>query len=193
MRTIRTKVYLFNELSKDAQQKAIEQVRNRKEVCLDFFNDDAVSKIEEVGFYGDVQLQYSLSYCQGDGLSFSCKGIEETVLFSFFAEVLGAGKEKTAKVIMDNCYFVNTGNDGHYCFASKSDIDYYLESYKAEYKNVNEVVGKVLEKIENLYIDLCKELEKQGYDEIEYQYSDEEIIEDIIANEYEFLKDGTRY
>ena len=28
MRTIRTKVYLFNELSKDAQQKAIEQVRN---------------------------------------------------------------------------------------------------------------------------------------------------------------------
>jgi len=28
---------------------------------------------------------------------------------------------------------------------------------------------------------------------IDYRFSDEAIIEDIIANEYEFLKDGTRY
>jgi hypothetical protein len=193
MRTIRTKVYTFDELSDEAKQVAIQEMRNSKEIHLDWFNDDAKEQINEAGFYGDVQLQYSLSYCQGDGLSFSCNRIEERVLLPFFAGILGAGKEKTAKVIMDNCSFVNTGNDGHYCYASKRDIDYTFESYKNDYKNINQVVAKVLEEIENLYVDLCKDLENKGYKEIEYQYSDEAIIEDIQANDYEFLKSGKKY
>jgi hypothetical protein len=193
MRTIRTKIYTFDELSDEAKQVAIEDLRNSKEIHLDWFIDDAKEQIDEAGFYDDVELQYSLSYCQGDGLSFSCNRIEERVLLSFFAEILGEGKEKTAKVIMDNCSFVNTGNDGHYCYASKRDIDYTFESYKNDYKNINQVVAKVLEKIENLYVDLCKDLENQGYKEIEYQYSDECIIEDIQANDYEFLKSGKKY
>jgi len=193
MRTIRTKIYTFDELSDGAKQVAIQEMRNSKEIHLDWFNDDAKEQINEAGFYDDVELQYSLSYCQGDGLSFSCNRIEERVLLSFFAEILGEGKEKTAKVIMDNCSFVNTGNDGHYCYASKRDIDYTFESYKNDYKNINQVVAKVLEKIENLYVDLCKDLENQGYKDIEYQYSDECIIDDIQANDYEFLKSGKKY
>ena len=190
MRTIRTKVYTFNELSQDAKEVAIKNYRNKMEIHLDFFNDDAVEQIEKAGFYGDIDLQYNLSYSQGDGLSFSCNGIEESLLLSFFAEILGEGKEKTAKTIIENCSFVNTGNNGHYCFASKNDIEFIFESYKNDYSNIYDIVRKVESKIENLYMDLCKDLEKQGYADIEYQRSDEAVTETIIANDWEFLSNG---
>jgi hypothetical protein len=193
MRTIRTKVYKFDELVVDAQQNAIEEYRDKREIDLDLFNDDAVEQIEKAGFYGDIELQYSLSYCQGDGLSFSCNGINESLLLSFFAEILGEGKEKTAQAIIDNCSFINKGNNGYHCFASKSDIDYTLESYRNIYENIEIVVSTVREKIENLYMNLCKDLEKQGYEDIEYQRSEEAIIETILANDWEFLSNGKMY
>jgi len=193
MRTIRTKVYLFNELSKNAQQNAIEKFRNNQEVFLDFFNEYAKEQIEKSGFYDDVKLQYSLSYCQGDGLSFSCNHFDSEKLKSIFKDILGEGKEKTIELIYNDCNFVCTANNGNYCFASKNDVDFTFENYKSEYENINELVGKVLSKIESLYMDLCKDLENQGYKEIEYQQSDEAVKETIIANEYEFTKDGKQF
>jgi len=193
MRTVRTKVYSFNELSNEAQQKAIEKYRNGSEIYLDFFNDAAIEQINNSGFYDDIKLQYSLGYSQGDGLSFSCKRIEWKTIEPLFTEVLGQGKEKTAKLIFEYCSFICKGNDGRYCFASKNDIDFTFENYNREYQNIKEVVGNVLTKIENKYLELCKQLEKQGYSEIEYQQSDEAIKETILANDYEFTKDGTQF
>jgi hypothetical protein len=40
MRTIRTKIYTFDELSDEAKEVAIEQYRNVQEYYSDFFNDD---------------------------------------------------------------------------------------------------------------------------------------------------------
>lgn len=193
MRTIRTKIYKFEELSEDAQQTAIDKFRNNLEIYLDFFNEDAKEQIEKAGFYDDIKLQYSLSCCQGDGLSFSCKRIEWKTIEPLFTEVLGQGKEKTAKLIFEYCSFICKGNDGRYCFASKNDIDFTFENYNREYQNIKEVVGNVLTKIENKYLELCKQLEKQGYSEIEYQQSDEVVKETILANEYEFTKDGKQF
>ena len=73
MRTIRTKVYNFEELSQEAKQVAIERYRNNTtEVFLDMFQEGCIEAIEEAGFSGDIKLQYDLGYSQGDGLSFSC-------------------------------------------------------------------------------------------------------------------------
>lgn len=193
MKTIRIKIYKFEELTQEAQSKAIEQFRYHENVYLDFFNDNAIEQINSAGFYDNVKLQYSLGCSQGDGLSFSCKRIEWKTIEPLFTEVLGQGKEKTAKLIFEHCSFICTGNDGCYCFASKNDIDFTFENYNREYANINEVVGNVLAKIENKYLELCKELEKQGYSEIEYQQSDTAIQETILANNYDFLKDGTQY
>jgi hypothetical protein len=193
MRTIRTKVYNFNELVVDAQQNAIETERNKDyNVDLTIFKEDCVERIEEVGFCGDIKLQYDLSYSQGDGLSFSCAGFDYEKLVLMFVEILGENETKTAKLIADNCDFENTGNKGRGCFASKSDIDYILDD-NLDMPNIENVVSKVLEKLEDLYMDLCKDLEKQGYSEIEHQNSDEYISENLISNEYEFTKDGNRF
>ena len=188
MRAIRTKVYKFEELNNDAKAVAIEWYKKDDEVYLDFFNDDAKRQIDEAGFYDDVELQYSLSYSQGDGLSFSCNKVKESLLLSFFAEILGENKEKTAKIVIENCSFENTGNKGsHYCYASTNDIEFICESYKSD---IDAIVSQVESKLQRLYFDLCKDLEKQGYADIEYQRSDEAVTESIIVNDYEFTING---
>ncbi|HSE99811.1 MAG TPA: hypothetical protein VLA48_02855 [Nitrososphaeraceae archaeon] len=193
MRTIRTKIYKFEELSKEAQGIVIEEYRNgNTDIDLDPFNESCKEQIEEAGFYDDVSLQYSLSYSQGDGLSFSCDKIKESVLFSFFAEILGAGKEKTAKVLIDNCSFTLLAS-GHYTYASKSHIDYYLEGGFKDLSNCEEIIAQVLDKLENYYLDLCKELENQGYKCIEDINSDDYIKEILSINNYEFLSNGKMY
>ena len=196
MRTIRTKVYKFEELVVDAQQNAIEDYQSKQEIHLDFFNDSAKEQIIEAGFLDDVKLQYSLSYSQGDGLSFSCDRVEESILLSFFAEILGKNKEKTAKLIIENCSFENRGNKGsHYSYASTNDITFELENYGTNYNKsrIEDVVSQVEKKLAIKYFDLCKDLENQGYKDIEYQRSEENVREILIYDNYEFLSNGKQY
>ena len=189
MKTIRTKVYQFNELNKNAKENAIEWYKKDQEIFLDFFNEDAKEQIENAGFKGNIQMQYDLSYSQGDGLSFSCDYYDK--LNKLFTEVLGPGKQKTIDCFINNCSFELKGNNGRYCYASKSDLDFYLDNYYVKsQENIDEIITQVRAKLEDLYIDLCKDLESQGYKDIEYQYSDENIIENIIANDYEFTAAG---
>lgn len=192
MKTIRIKLYKFEELTADAQQNAIEKFRETSEVFLDFFQDSAKEQIEKAGFYDNIELGYSLSYSQGDGLCFSCQRINSEVLKPLFAEILGEGKDKTISLIIDNCYFTCTGNKGRYSYASRNDIEYIFDS-GITVPNIEEVVSKVETKIADLYTSLCKDLENQGYAEIEYQQSDEAIKETILANDYDFTKDGKLY
>lgn len=193
MRTVRTKVYQFEELSQEAQQTAIENFRTNKEIFLDFFNEDAEEQIKAAGFLGNIKLQYSLSNSQGDGLSFKCNDIDKDVLKSLFRKILGDKKEKTIDIILEYCTFESRGNTGRYAYASKQDILFEFDDYKANHYLIHSVVSKVEDKIKALYMDLCRKLEKQGYSEIENQLSDEYIKDEIINNNLEFLTNGKQF
>lgn len=193
MRTVRTKVYSFDELSKEAQQVAIENYRNNNDDLELFqFNEDCITVIEEKGFVG-IDLRYSLSYSQGDGVCFSANDIKYPLLVSFFREILGENKEKTIETLIENSSFTLNGYNKRSTFASKSDIDYTLQVGFKDYPNCEKIIAQVLDKLENYYVDLCKELEKNGYKEIEWLDSDEYITETIKANDYEFLSNGKQY
>ncbi len=182
-------IYNFNELSQEAKDTAINNFRGEGEVFLDFFNDDCVETAKEHGFEGKIGLQYSLSYCQGDGLSFSCEWFNSQKLHEIFVEVLGTGKDKTIETIINECSFSLVGNNGRYCYSHEKDLDFcFTDNIYAP--NIESVVEKVKEKLVEIYLDLCKELEKRGYDEIDYQYSDEYISNELIEREYEFLENG---
>ncbi len=192
MRTIELNLYSINELSEAAKQKAIEKYRGNMDYFMDFFNEYCNEQLTEAGFE-ETELRYSLSYSQGDGLSFSAKNYCK--LYELFLEVLGKGKERTAKLLSENCT-IKIKNEGRYCFASKSDIDLYIENYTSSINvlntnNIDNIVSKVLSKLESIYIDLCTKLKNEGYEEIEYQTSEEAIIEIFEANEYTFEADGT--
>jgi hypothetical protein len=46
---------------------------------------------------------------------------------------------------------------------------------------------------ENIYIPLCQRVAQRGYDEIEYQESEECFAETCEANEYTFLENGEMF
>lgn len=194
MKTIEVKIFEFRELSKEAQQKAIKKEMEHayKFLSLDTFNDDATEQIKDAGFINPV-LSYSLSCSQGDGLSFKADDFNK--LTELFIEVLGPGKEKTAKLLADNCSVSLKGNTGHYCYAKRDQIDLYIENYTSSINvtntdRIDEVVSKALRLLEDKYLDLCKKLEDQGYSEIEYLTSEECAKENLIANDVEFTADG---
>ena len=182
-------VYNFNELSHEAKDKAINKFRDSYEIDLDFFNDNAREIISERGFKGNIKLQYSLSSSQGDGLSFGCDYFDSEKLHEIFTEVLGTGKDKTIETIFNNSYFKLNGNSGRYCYANIGDLEYIFDD-NINAPNIEEVVGKVETKLLEIYLKLCSELEKIGYDEIEYQYSDEFIANELIELEYQFTEYG---
>jgi hypothetical protein len=190
MRTIKTNLYQFHELSKAAQETAIEKQRNNENnVYLDFFYDDCIELINKKGFKGNIKLQYSLSYCQGDGLSFSCDYYNN--LNTLFIEILGTEKQKTINCIINNCILKINGNNGRYCYAHRNDVNLELDNYYVKSStNLDNLISQVETKLKDLYIDLCKELENNGYSEIEYQNSDECIIDYFNNNEIEFYENG---
>lgn len=197
MRTIEVKLYTFEELSPEAQVKAIKKEREHayENLELYMFNEDAEMQIEEAGFE-NPKLSYSLSYSQGDGLSF--KADRYTKLTEIFIKILGEGKEKTAQLLADNCTQNLTGNRGHYCYAKRDQIDLYLENHTSSINvvntnNIDTVVNKALTILEDIYMDLCRKLEKQGYSEIEYLTSEECAKETLIINEVEFTENGSIY
>jgi len=190
-RTIRTKIYKFDELTNDAKQVAIEwykTILNNDSDILYFFADECKEVAKDSGF-NDITVCYSLSYCQGDGLSFKCEDLDVERMIN---EAIPNVKKSVLNAIKNNIVWKIKGNNGRYAFASKSDVDFWLDANK-DYPNIENAVATVRTYIEDTYMALCKELEKNGYDEIDYRYTDESIIDTILANEYEFTADGRRF
>ena len=193
MKKLEITLYKFEELTQEAKNFAIEKEQNNNDpFSLDMFKENCIEQIIEAGFKGNEKVQYSLSYSQGDGLSFECDYFEK--MNDIFVQVLGVGKQKTIDLLINNISFSLKGNEGRYCYASKKDITLELDSYNVKSPiNIELVIDKVREKIQFLYRDLCNKLEIDGYNEIEFQESYEYISENLISNEYDFLESGEIY
>ena len=195
MKTIELKIYNFNELSNEAKNKAITKQREYEYKWgepLYFFKDTCKDKIEKAGFE-DIIIEYSLNNSQGDGLSFSAGNYNKLELL--YLDILGKGKEKTAKLLAENTTIQLTGNRGNYTYAHSNQVDLYFENQTSsinciDISNIEDIQGQVLNKLSTIYMGLCGELEKEGYLEIQYYFSDENIINMIEDNDYEFLEDG---
>lgn len=194
MKTIEIQLYKFAELSEDAQQVAINDQRQSNyedNQSLYLFNDYCVDEIRNFGF-NEPKVNYSLSYSQGDGLNFSAKSYND--LTQMFINELGVHHSKMAAFIANNCIVEIKGNTGRYAYASKSDIDIYLNTYASiETPLIDQAIENVQSTLTEIYLDLCRKLENTGYTEIEYQNSDEAIIETIESNDYNFTIDGKIY
>jgi hypothetical protein len=171
MRTITTDVYTFDELSEEAKQKAIEWYAN---LGLDwdwyqFIYDDA----KEVG----ITIQ-GFDLDRGNMCNISIDYIDDTC----------------TKILK---------NHGEQTETYKAVIN-YREQYNALVKKYSNGTDKVTEENEYDFDNEADELEREFTQELsecylsllrqEYEYRDSEdcIIENILANEYEFTKEGKR-
>lgn len=203
--TVDYEVYKYAELTDDAKEKVKEWYLEGREPFI--FTEDCKMDLENLFGENDLDVQYSLSGCQGDGFNIYGKVYAESILkclenhnggtqLAEFEDVLTEKEKKTILHYAEECGAINLPMNNHYCYSLADYIDiaddweYQLENYSG-YKNINVEVLKKFEKlVREIFETLCGSYEKWGY-EYFYEISEEDLEEMCEANGYEFLEDGT--
>lgn len=207
MRTemVEYKVYKYDELTDKAKEKVKEWYLGGQEAFI--FSEDCKQDLENLFGENDLNVQYSLGYCQGDGFNiygdihaeniFKCleKHNGGTQLEKF-EDALTEKEKKTILHYAEECGAIKLYMNNRYCYSLADYIDiandweYQLENYSG-YKNINtEVLKKFEQVVRNIFKILCDSYERWGY-EYFYEISEEDLKEICEANGYEFLEDGT--
>lgn len=185
MKTISINIYSFNELSQESKQKAIENVRNSYYEYNDFIEwaIDDCTLLEPP--YKDLKTLFGDNYnfpllknnrkvyCSLDRNRYIdiSNAMEVTNDFQFLTW-LGLNSELIDKV----GYKIGTDS-----------IDIY------SYEDLSESEIEVIENAVKKFKDHCQTVLNRIEENYEYRFTDEAIIEDIEANEFDFLIDGTIY
>lgn len=165
MRTIRTKVYKFKELSEDAKEKAIDKLYDIN-VNYDWWEstyDDA----ENIGLKINSFDLGRGSYCNGESQL--------------------SAHEVAANIIRDHGETCETYKTAQNFLDSVNAVP---ATEGEEYGEGREYEEKMMELEDEFLKSLCEDYRIILQQEYEYLMSKEAIIETIEANEYDFTKDG---
>lgn len=203
--TVEYKVYKYNELTDEAKEKVKRWYLEGQEPYI--FSEMVTEDLYNLFGKNELEVQYSLGYCQGDGLNIYGKVDTENIFkcleehrggtqLKEFENLLTDKEKKTILNYVAECGKIELPCNDRYCYCITDYVDiaddweYQLENYSG-YKNINkEVLEKFEELIKGIFKTLCKGYEKEGY-EYFYEISEEDLEEVCTANEYEFLVDGT--
>lgn len=172
MREETIKIYTIDELDEEAKKKAIEKQRSmEQEYGIDslptIMNERLNQLLIEKNIVGKAILFYSLGYSQGDGVCFI-----GTFNWSKY----------TIKITHSGMYYHKNSTEIGFFDEEGNDLDLSPEQWE-DLEN----------KFKIIYYQICDEVEKEGYGEMDYRLSEESLIEDIRINEYEFLENGERW
>ncbi len=158
------KVYNFDELTQEAKDKA----RNNwnKNDDIPFLLEDIRDRLSELLEENKITGEPRIFY----SLSY-CQG--DGVMFEGYFEWNG--------------YSLDIKHSGHYYHSYCKTLDITDEEGNQPETDEPELA------FESIYQDICKELEKYGYDVIETAQSEENFKDICEANEYTFLEDGTMF
>lgn len=166
MRVRTYNVYRFKELSKEAKANAIAKWYEKED--YPFLSEDLQESLKglleqnKIKYNDDLKLFYSLGYCQGDGLCFVGN-------FEY--------KGKHYKIIHNYRYY----------FAESVGISEITEEGEENYLPFQENKENLFIK---KYLSICKELEKEGYNILEYRMDNKEFGELCESNDYWFTIEG---
>lgn len=196
-----TKIFDYEELSDMAKIVAKENVGND---LIETRNTYEFTEIIENNLYdtfknSDLKIQYSLSYCQGDG--FNTYG--KVDLEDFFKALRNTKNFKNSFTYKQELYLLELKEylnleipyNNRYCYSvvdrmdiageRSCELDYYEQEYDMELlEYFEEVFKKFFNKINNYF-------EKLGY-EFFYELGEDELIYNLYY-EYTFYEDGSIY
>ena len=201
------KVYNYSELSEDAKEKA-------KQWYLD--DDFRPSEFENIYTEdlhylfnnSDLKMQFSLSYCQGDGLNIYGKLDLMDVFaairdadhsgeqFKKYKDLFSEHEQKTIEAYMEACgREIELPYNRHYCYCVDDRVDFadeWIEILEyCRYKNIQiDTIRKMEKLVGMMFENLSATYEKYGYDYF-YNADDEVVNEACEANGWRFLEDGT--
>jgi len=165
MKEIKIKLYKFNELGKDAQQKAIEKLST---INVDFDWWDS-------------------TYMDAENIGLKIKSFDLDRNRGAKGEFIGSAVECANKILVEHGNMCET-----YKTAKSFLTD--LEALNAPFENIEDVNEDEIEELENDFLEsLLEDYSIILQNECEYLQSNEAIIETINANEYDFTEDGKLY
>ena len=192
MRTIRTKVYKFDELSEQAKQVAIEEMRN--EYYQD--NDFANWAVDDCALFEPKEKE--LIELFGKGYNFPL--IENTRESIYFGTDRNRflDCEKAMKITNKRQFLLWLGIDTSIEGLNEIEFNIFTPNYRnadtvIDFDNYTGDFDEVIYNAENKFKDLIEDVLKRIEADIDYRFTDEAIIEDIEANDYEFLSNGKGY
>ena len=166
------KVYSFEELSKEAKEKVLNDFRENNEYHFleEYLKDFLKERLKEVKIkeVGETKLYYSLSYSQGDGCCF-----------------IGLFEWKN--------YNIKITHNFRYYHSKSVDFEITQDNLINDVGVKEEADEEIYKEFKKLYENVCYEVEKTGYNFIEAENSEETIKENIEANEYLFYSNGEIY
>lgn len=188
MKKIEIILYNFNELNEDVQKNLIEEeiekiIQKNFECLPDYFK----VMMEEEGLE-DLEISYSLSYSQGDGVSF--EGVIDFEKDNIFKKVLDNSKYKQeiTNILNEGFTFKLERKEHHYTHkytcAIENDVYYWDEETK-------KVLIEFETQLEQVYYTLCDRYKEVGYSC--YEVSEEEAIESILEKDLLYYEDGRIY
>lgn len=205
--TVEYEVFNYNELSTKAKEKVKNWYLDGQTDLSFIFTEDCEQDLYNLFGDNDLEVQYSLGYCQGDGFNiygkinakniFNClENHNGGTQLEEFENALTEKEKKTILHYAEECGAIELPVNNRYCYciARYTDIaddwEYQLENYSG-YKNINKEVLEKFEKlVKELFTKLCNDYEEYGYNFF-YEISEEDLAEICEVNGYEFLEDGT--
>jgi hypothetical protein len=174
MRTIETKVYEFNELSEEAKEKAIDNMRTRMyDWDIHYWVIDDCYLLNPKGINDLIigntrKIYYSLDRDRYIDISNGME-INNDIAFLEWLKIPFDIHDKVYYTIGKDSIEFEENEDG-YTFTD------------------NEL--EILDNAKEIFEDHCAWVLNCIESNIEYYFSDENIIEDITCNEYEFTEEG---
>lgn len=207
--TVEYKVYKYNELTDEAKEKAKQWYLDGQSDLSFIFTEDCEMDLENLFGKNDLEVEYSLGYCQGDGFNIYGEINAENIFdclekhnggtqLKEFENLLTDKEKRTILCYQKECNNIKLPQNGRYgyCMADYIDIvddwTYDLEEYSC-FSNINkDVLEKFEYMVKEMFGKLCKDYEEAGY-KFFYEINDEDMEDVCDANDYEFLVDGTFY
>lgn len=177
-------VYTFDELSQEAQQRAIERERNDGNRLdyewWDYILEEFTKKYEAIGIK-NPDFVFNLSFCQGDYARLSKGEIDVDFIFK---DIFPRHRLKQFMKDYTEAYLLASGKVSLGIFYDYNNSYPYIISY------LEKVVNKVEKKLNNKIDSLNQQLYDALAEECLELQSDECISNELIENEVLFYEDG---
>lgn len=207
--TTTTNIYKYGELNADAQDKVKQwYLDNFREP--DIFSNMVAEDLEMIFGKNDLDVEYSLNYCQGDGLNiYGCIHVNQILdtveknengitLLDDFNKMLSKQDKEIIRKYANHYHMVHVPeNNTRYSYCVADQVDYAGEcETELKYDGIENINTTALDNFNDALIhffnELCDMYEEWGYDYF-YNVDDDYLSNECDDNSWEFTEDGELY
>lgn len=198
-------IYKFEELNAEAKEKVKEWYLEGQ--IPEIFEEDIQSQVSMMFPNSELKIQFSLNYCQGDGvniygtisiqdlLEFKDKFKKEDINYPSL-EMLFTDKELKAlkfyaDIISADTIKLPENLRYSYCMVNRAEIAETISEALYDIRMIRyDVLCKFEQFTQDIISNLCREIENEGYDYF-YEISEDELKVYCESEDFDFLEDGT--